>query len=137
MVSMSRTRVSHLQSCAAQGTGPDGDLACRTYHLPGGVSVQEALLGDGPSPKGGADRYVVAVTVLRADGFAVSFQASSYRFDTFHEKGLTTRPPMTIQPACQGRRRPALVSADAARLRRPRCQRPAARRPAKGLKPSR
>jgi hypothetical protein len=96
IVSMSRTRVSHLQSCAAQGTGPDGDLACRTYHLPGGVSVQEALLGDGPSPKGGADRYVVAVTVLRADGFAVSFQASSYRFDTLHEKGLTTRPPMTV-----------------------------------------
>lgn len=62
------------------------DLACRTYQLSGGVSVQEILYGVGPSPKGGTDRYLVAVTVLRADGFEVSVQASSYRFDTYDEK---------------------------------------------------
>jgi len=96
IAAMSRTRVSHLPSCASQITGQYGDLACRTYHLPGGVSVQETLLGSTPSPKGGADRYIAAVTVLRAGGLAVSVQASSYRFDTFHEKGLTTSPPMTV-----------------------------------------
>jgi hypothetical protein len=96
MVNMSRSRVGHLQSCASQASDPVRDLACRTYQLSGGVSVQEILHGVGPSPKGGTGRYLVAVTVLRADGFEVSVQASSYRFDTYSQKGLTTRLPMTV-----------------------------------------
>lgn len=96
IASISRQRAGQLRSCAAQGSGPDGNLACRTYQRPGGVSVQETLLGSGRSPKGGADRYVVAVTVRRADGFEVSVQASSYRFDTYHEQGRTARLPMTV-----------------------------------------
>lgn len=96
LVSMSAPGASKVGGCGSQGSGSEPALACREFRLPGDVTVQELLLGTGPSLGGTVDRYIVSVTVQRANGLWVTIEAASYPFDTATESGRSTGVPLSV-----------------------------------------
>jgi hypothetical protein len=97
LVSMSAPGAAKVGGCGSPGSGSGpADVVCRDFSLPGDVTVQESLLGMGPSPAGGVDRYLVSVTVQRANGLWVTIEAANYPFDTATESGRSPGVPLSV-----------------------------------------